>query len=68
MDPMAYQHQTDKGTWNLYTRDVNLNGGRRQTIFFFSRGAPASGRPCELPTGYKVMITQRTGMPVLKKA
>ncbi len=65
---MAYQHQTDKGTWSLYTREVTLNGGRTQTIYFFSRGTPASGKVCDMPTGYKVIVTARTGLPVLKRA
>lgn len=65
---MAYQHKTDKGMWNLYTRDVTLNGGRKQTIFFFSRGKPASGKQCDMPVGFKVLVTKKTGLPVLKKA
>lgn len=65
---MAYQFQTDKGMWNLFTRKVELNGGREQTIYFFSKGEPKSGRPTDLPDGYQVVVTERTGMPVLKKA
>lgn len=65
---MPYQHKTEKGLWNLYTREVTLNGGRKQTIFFFSRGKPKSGKPTDMPKGYKVLVTKRTGLPVLKKA
>ena len=64
---MAFTYTTDKGPWTLYTRQVTLNGGRAQTIYFFSRGTPKSGAPTELPSGYSVSIIIRTGMPILKK-
>jgi len=60
---MAYIHQG----WTLYTRDVKLKGGRNQTIYFFSKRSPKSGRPCDLPTGYTVGVNKRTGLPYLKK-
>lgn len=65
---MAYMHKTDKGDWMLYNRQVSLNGGRQQTIYFFSRNTPKSGKPAELPTGYKVQVAENTGLPFLKKA
>ena len=60
---MAYTHQG----WTLYTRDVTLKGGRRQTIYFFSKRTPKSGKPCDLPNGYTVGVNRRTGLPYLKK-
>jgi hypothetical protein len=65
---MAYSYRNAKGDWTLYTRNVELNGGRKQTIYFFSRGSPKSGTPTELPTGFKVMEAPTTGLPILKKA
>lgn len=65
---MAYKYTTGKGDWTLYNRSVQLNGGRQQTIYFFSRGAPKSGTPAELPTGYRVQVAENTGLPFLKKA
>lgn len=65
---MAYMYRNEKGDWTLYTRSVQLNGGRNQTIYFFSRGMPKSGIPAELPTGYQVMVAEKTGLPILKKA
>lgn len=65
---MAYMHKTEKGDWTLYNRQVSLNGGRQQTIYFFSRGSPKSGTPAELPVGYKVQVAENTGLPFLKKA
>jgi hypothetical protein len=60
---MAYTHEG----WTLYTRDVTLKGGRKQTIYFFSKRTPNSGTPCELPSGYSVGVNKRTGLPYLKK-
>lgn len=60
---MAYTHNG----WTLYTRDVKLKGGRNQTIYFFSKRSPKSGKPCELPAGYAVGVNKRTGLPYLKK-
>lgn len=65
---MAYTYSTSKGDWTLYNRQVQLNGGRHQTIYYFSRGEPKSGAPAELPQGYTVMVAERTGLPILKKA
>ena len=65
--PMPYEHTTNKGTYVLHTRSVELKGGRMQTIFFFSKkgNRPKSGNPCEMPNGKKVGINARTGLPYL---
>jgi|SRR5581483_4095844 len=68
LGPMAFSYQTDKGTWTLYNREVQLNGGRLQTIYFFSRGAPKSGAPAELPPGFSVKVVPTTGLPILKRS
>ena len=60
---MPYRHEG----WTLYTRNVKLKGGRNQTIYFFSKRAPKSGTPCELPSGYSVGVNRRTGLPFLRK-
>ena len=51
----------------MHFKDVNLRGGKKQRIYFFARDV-RSGSLDQVPSGYKVMETQRTGMPVLKKA
>jgi hypothetical protein len=62
---MAYSF----GDWGLYTRDVMLRThGKTQRIYYFSKGAPKSGSPTDLPPGYVVGVSTRTGMPYLKKA
>ena len=65
---MAYTFKNSKGvSYYLHFRDVTLRGGRNQRIYFFARDVRADSLD-EVPAGYKVMETKRTGMPVLKKA
>lgn len=65
---MAYSYTNKKGdTYYLHKKDVTLRGGRQQTIYFFAREV-RSGSMDALPSGYKVIETERTGMPVLKKS
>lgn len=65
---MAYTYKNKKGdTYYLHKKDVTLRGGRKQTIYFFARDV-RSGAIDSVPAGFKVMETERTGMPVLKKA
>jgi hypothetical protein len=65
---MAFSFKNSKGqTYYLHKKDVTLKNGRQQTIYFFAREERA-GAMDEVPSGYKVMETSRTGMPVLKKA
>ena len=64
---MAYQHTNSKGqTYNLHMRDVTLEGGRVQRIYFFGREAK-EGAIDALPAGYIVVENARTGLPILKK-
>lgn len=56
-----------KDGYTLYTREVELRGGRIQRIYFFSKGKPASGTPCDMPPGYKVGKNPKTGLLYLKK-
>lgn len=65
---MAYQFTNSKGVkYYLHSKDVNLKGGRQQRIYYFARDIRADALD-GLPAGYKVIETQRTGMPILKKA
>jgi len=64
---MAYEFTNSKGTkYYLHFKDVNLKGGRTQRIYFFARDI-RSGALDEVPSDYKVIETERTGMPILKK-
>ena len=53
--------------YKLHTLNVELKGGRNQTIFFFSKGKPKSGKPTDMPKGYKVGVNKKTGLPYLSK-
>lgn len=55
------------GEYTLYSKDVKLRSGRIQTIYFFSRKTPVSGRPCNKPDNFIVNINPKSGMPYLKK-
>jgi len=64
---MAYEFTNSKGTkYFLHFKDVNLKGGRTQRIYFFARDI-RSGSLDAVPSEYKVIETERTGMPILKK-
>ncbi len=64
---MAFEFTNKKGVkYYLHSKDVNLKGGRKQKIFFFARDV-RPGALNDLPDGYKVIETAKTGMPILKK-
>lgn len=66
-DKQPFSYTNSKGvTYYLHSREVVLKNGRKQRIFFFARDV-RDGVLYELPEGYEVVETQRTGMPVLKK-
>jgi hypothetical protein len=63
----AYSYTNKKGqTYFLHTKEVTLKNGRKQRIYFFAREERDGSLP-EVPAGYQVVETTRTGMPVLKK-
>lgn len=65
---MAYEFTNSKGVkYYLHFKDVNLKGGRIQRIYYFARDIRAEALD-DVPAGYRVMETERTGMPILKKA
>jgi hypothetical protein len=65
---MAFKFTNAKGVdYFLHFRDVILRGGREQRIYFFARDVRDNALD-EVPAGYEVMETERTGMPVLKKS
>lgn len=56
-----------KDGYTLHTREVKLKGDRLQRIYFFAKRKPKSGKPCDMPEGFKVGKNPRTGLPYLKK-
>ena len=66
-DVNAYSYTNSKGqTYYLHSKDVTLKNGREQTIYFFAREV-REGALEEVPMGYEVVETKRTGMPVLRR-
>ena len=47
---MGYKHTNSKGkTYFLHSKDVELKGGRNQTIYYFAKDERAEA--CDLPAG-----------------
>lgn len=63
----AYSHTNSKGkTYILHGKEVTLKGGRKQQIYYFAKDARSNALDA-LPDGYKVIESERTGLPILKK-
>lgn len=64
--PMPFEYEG----YVLFRREVELKGGRRQSIYFFTKkgNTPKSGEPAEKPPNYEVGKNPRTGLPYLKKS
>ena len=63
----AYSYTNKKGQeYFLHTKEVTLKNGRKQRIYFFAREV-RDGSLENVPDGYMVVETVRTGMPVLKR-
>ena len=52
-------------TYFLHSRNVELKGGRTQTLYFFAK-EPGQGALDAVPSGYEV-AESKNGLPVLKK-
>jgi len=60
-----FSHTNSRGqTYWLHSKDVRLRGGKIQTIYYFSKDQSGS---IDLPAGFKVIESSRTGLPLLKK-
>jgi hypothetical protein len=59
---MTYKY----GEWILHEIEVNFKHIGIRKMYFFSKGTPKRGTPCDLPEGYKVEVNKRTGLPYLK--
>lgn len=53
-------------TYYLHGKEVTLRGGRQQMIYFFAQDI-RDGALDEVPSGMKVIYSDRTGMPMLAK-
>jgi hypothetical protein len=66
---MAYKHTNSKGiTYYLHKSEVTLRGGKKQTIYFFTKTEKnAKGEPCDLPEDRVVAENPRNGFLTIKK-
>lgn len=65
---MAYAYTNSRGQeYFLHTKEVKLRGGDRiQRIFYFAPEKRAEAID-EVPEGFKVVESKKTGLPVLKR-
>lgn len=66
---MAYQYKNSKGTnYYLHSQEVKLRGsGKNQTIYYFAREVKGNHGLDQVPAGFVVVESQKTGLPVLKR-
>jgi hypothetical protein len=63
---MAYKHTNSKGvTYYLNSKDVTLRGGKKQTIYYFSKDERPEGT--DLPSGFVVNENPRNGFLTVKR-
>lgn len=63
---MAYQHTNSKGvTYHLNCKEVTLRGGKKQTIYYFSKDERPEA--CDLPAGMEVNENPRNGFLTVKR-
>ena len=61
-------HMNSKGqAYYLNSLEVILRGNRPQTIYFFTRDVRDTGIE-EIPAGFSIIESTRTGLPLLKRA
>lgn len=64
---MAYKHTNSKGvTYFLNSKDVTLRGGKKQTIYYFSKDERAEAVK-DLPAGMSVNENPRNGFLTVKR-
>ena len=64
---MPYTYRNSKGqTYYLHGKEVTLQNGRKQRIYYFAREAKAGEALDALPAGGEVVENPRTGLPFLK--
>ncbi len=66
---MPYTHRNTRGqVYYLHGKDVTLQNGRRQRIYYFAR-EPKRGEAIDAsPPGHHIVENPRTGLPYLKRS
>ena len=69
MTTTAYTHRNQKGvTYYLLGKEVVLQNGRPQPLYYFARAPKPAEALGAVPAGYRVEEHPRTGLPLIKKA
>lgn len=64
---MPVEFKNSKGVkYYLHSRDAHLKGGRTQKIFYFARDVREDALE-KVPKGYKIVETEISNLPILKK-
>ncbi len=64
---MGYTHVNSKGVkYYLNSKVVTLRGGKKQPIFYFSKDE-RKDTAADLPSGFKVIESERNGFVTLKR-
>jgi hypothetical protein len=64
---MPYRYENSRGqTYYLHGKEVTLQNGRKQRIFYFAREPKAGEALDALPPDREVVENPRTGLPFLK--
>lgn len=65
---MAYSFKNSKGTtYYLHSKEVTLRGsGHKQRIYFFKKDVGGEAQD-NLPNGYEVIESKRSGLPVIRR-
>ena len=65
---MAYSYENSKGqTYYLHSKEVTLRGGRLQRIYWFAKAVNDENAIEELPEGFEVIESQKTGLPITRR-
>ncbi|EMR75558.1 hypothetical protein MBGDF03_01095 [Thermoplasmatales archaeon SCGC AB-540-F20] len=59
---MVYKH----GDWQLNVIETDFKNIGKRKMYFFSKKTPKRGKPCDMPEGYKVGFSSRSGLPYLQ--
>lgn len=63
---MAYKHTNSRGvTYYLNCKEVTLRGGKKQTIYYFSKDERPEA--CDLPADMVVNENERNGFLTVKR-
>ena len=64
---MPYSYKNSKGqTYYLHGKEVTLQNGRTQRIYYFAREPKTGAALDAVPAGREVIESPRTGLPFLK--